>query len=108
MCGSGDTPRSNARLLAASVAATLLIYAARWAAAGEHDQHLRWRCPVPLTAALFAGGQLSGVIALALEFKEGSVSLRRPPEPPAKAPLTVFLVVSVTSTVMPYSGRARE
>ena len=51
---SGHPHRSNVRYLTAAVAGTLLVYAARWVAADEDDQHLRWRCPVPLSGALFA------------------------------------------------------
>lgn len=96
---SGHTHRSNARYLAASVAGTLLIYTARWITADKHDQHLRWRCPVPLSAALFAGGQLSGVVAFA--FKElRSLSRRGRDEPPVAGPLALYLFVSATSAVM--------
>lgn len=99
--GSPCTHRANTRFLAASIAGTLLIYTARYVAAGEHDQHLRWRCPVPslsVSAAVFAGGQLSGAVAIV--FKAPPFTLRRHDEPPASSPLKVFLVVSVTSTVM--------
>ena len=94
----GHTHRYNARYLAASVVGTLVIYAVRWVAADEHDQHLRWRCPVPLSAVIFAGGQLSGVAAVALT--DGSLTLRAQDEPPARCPLQFYVFVSITSAVM--------
>jgi hypothetical protein len=95
---SGHPHRVNVRYLAAAVAGTLLVYAARWVAADEDDQHLRWRCPVPMSAALFTIGQLGGVAAVA--FKDGPCSLRGRDEPPAAVPLRLYMCVSVTSSVM--------
>ena len=95
---SGHPHRSNVRYLTAAVAGTLLVYAARWVAADEDDQHLRWRCPVPMSAALFTIGQLGGVAAVA--FKDGPCSLRGRDEPPAAVPLRLYMCVSVTSSVM--------
>lgn len=105
MCGSQPTHRANARLLAAAVAGTALVYVARWIAAAEgateHNQHLQWRCPFSAGLVIFAGGQLSGAAAIVLkDSSSSSFSLRRRNEPPASCPLLLYMGVSAISTTM--------
>lgn len=98
MCSGHYPHSSNLRCVMTAVVATVVVYAARFAAAEEEDRHLRWRCPVPMSAALFATGQLGGVLASA--FKDNPCSKRRSSEPPAVLPLRLYMCVSVTSAVM--------
>eukprot|EP00747_Dinoflagellata_sp_TGD_P023385 gnl/TRDRNA2_/TRDRNA2_129769_c0_seq1.p1 gnl/TRDRNA2_/TRDRNA2_129769_c0~~gnl/TRDRNA2_/TRDRNA2_129769_c0_seq1.p1 ORF type:complete len:223 (-),score=33.16 gnl/TRDRNA2_/TRDRNA2_129769_c0_seq1:100-768(-) len=99
MCGCRRAHHSNACYLAASIVGTLAIYTARYAAAGDHNQHLHWRCPVPFSGALFACGQLSGVALCMISVKgvSFSVEVRRTAR---MVSLILYLLVSVTSTFM--------
>jgi hypothetical protein len=95
---SGHSNQSNARYVVAAVTGTVLVYAMRLIAANEDDQHLKWRCPVPMSAAIFAVGQLSGLVGGL--FTDNPYSRRQGSEPPAAGPLRLYMCVSVTSSVM--------